>query len=212
MSLLEALSFLCELFQSFLGVGKLIDLTDFDHWRRVDFDYFLRTGCQLDAQSSCQRSPYRKHERVFALHDFSPIKWPVGLVKKQHVGSQGKTALRTLRHSLAHINFFPKSTVVVDMIIVTSDLLGIAMYSIVLIFLLAGLQMQIVDILSHQGDFQSLRVQDLSQLVDQEVEAVGLERHRHLVDLLEALPISLGLFVVEHLCNEFFRLILLAFP
>ena len=82
----------------------------------------------------------------------------------------------------------------------------------VVLVLFVWFQMQVINILSHQGHLPTQGVEDLCEGIDENVDAVGFELSRHFVDLVNPLPDCLRMLVKKWFCDEFFRLVFFALP
>ncbi len=121
-------------------------------------------------------------------------------------------ALGASRYFFELNNFFPIIFERMNMIVLTSHLLYITMYSIIFVFLFAGFKMKIVDILSHNRYLFPSCIQYFSQFINQLMYFVRFQIYRHFVNLLNPLPNCFWMFVIKFFRDKLLWLVLLVLP
>ncbi len=87
----------------------------------------------------------------------------------------------------AFLIFF-SGIVSLKMVLVASDLLAVAMNVVVLVLIVLGLDVQVINILSGQGDIFAHLRKSLGQKIDLEMVLVGLGDDRHVVNAIDPFP------------------------
>lgn len=109
-------------------------------------------------------------------------------------------------------NFFSIVFEKMHMIVLTSDLLYITMYSIIFVFLFLGLNMKIVDILSHDRHLFASCIQYSSEFINKFMYFVRFQIYCHFVNLLNPLPYCFRMFVIKIFSDKLLWLVLFILP
>jgi len=171
---LEILALICwicqwkvQLFQNLIGlISKPVDLSDLYHRLWINFDNLFSLLNHVDGESSLDRTSYANDKRECPLLNLFAIILPIRLIKEQNMWAYFASTNYAFLDSVFRI-------VRVEMVLIASNLLAVAVNVVVLVLVFQWLYVQVVNVLSGQCDLFAHFCEAFCQKINLVVDLVG---------------------------------------